>query len=136
MYLFSSAAPQRTAYSGSPSKDWQSTVGWGNCRIQPGTAGLHSDVTTNEPPLLPRSSDADDFIILRKKIFFLASFLARKLKEAFFWQESLTNKKFCLRMMKNCQHQHKGKSHTQEKISGCCNFYGRCNSRYSTHQWS
>jgi hypothetical protein len=48
----------------------------------------------------------------------------------------LPNKKFCLRMMKNCQHQHKGKPHTQEKISGCGNFYGRCNSRYSTHQWS
>ncbi len=31
-----------------------------------------------------------------------------------------------LRMMKNHQHQHKGKPHTG-KVSGCCNFYKRCN---------
>ncbi len=49
MYLFSSATPQRTAYSkvgtisdGDPLNDWQSTVGWGD-------AGLQSGVTTIEP---------------------------------------------------------------------------------------
>jgi hypothetical protein len=37
--IFFFAAPQKTAYSevtipnSSPSKDWQSTVGWGDCRI-------------------------------------------------------------------------------------------------------
>jgi hypothetical protein len=59
LFIYSSAAPQRTAYSevtipeGSPSKDWQSTVeiaGW-----KPRTAGLQSGVATNEPPLFPKS---------------------------------------------------------------------------------
>ncbi len=40
LYIFSSAAPQRTAFSevtipdGSPSRKWQSTVGWGDCQIR------------------------------------------------------------------------------------------------------
>ncbi len=61
----------------------------------------------------------------KAKTFCLASFLAKKRKDAcevasvFFYRKkaphSLT---FCLRMMKNCQHQHKGKPHTQEKSEG------------------
>jgi hypothetical protein len=38
---------------GSPSKDWQSTVGWGDAGFEPRTAVLQSGVATNEPPLLP-----------------------------------------------------------------------------------
>ncbi len=44
-----------TIPDGSPSKDWQYTV----CRLagfEPGTAGLQSSVTTNEPPLLPTTA--------------------------------------------------------------------------------
>ncbi len=37
---------------GSPSKDWQSTVGWGDCWITPRTGVSQSGVATNEPPLL------------------------------------------------------------------------------------
>jgi hypothetical protein len=59
----------------------------------------------------------------KAKTFCLASFLARKKNEAchlasiFFLsvQESSPKKSFCFRMMKNYQHQHKGKPHTQEK---------------------
>jgi hypothetical protein len=36
----------------SPSKDWQSTVGWGECWIQTRTAVSQSGVVANEPPLL------------------------------------------------------------------------------------
>jgi hypothetical protein len=57
----------------------------------------------------------------KAKTFCLASFLAREKmrlpsrKRLFLsMQESLPNS-FCFRMMKNCQHQHKGKPHTQEK---------------------
>jgi hypothetical protein len=56
------------------------------------------------------------------KTFCLGSFLARKKrglpsrKRLFLSvQESSSNKKFCFRTMKNCQHQHKGKTHTKEK---------------------
>jgi heme exporter protein D len=42
-------------------------------------------------------------VILRQKLFSL--------------QESLPNKSFCLRMMKNRQHKHKGKPHRQENLS-------------------
>ncbi len=38
---------------GCPSKDWQSTVGWGDAGFEPRTAVLQSGVATNEPPLLP-----------------------------------------------------------------------------------
>jgi hypothetical protein len=40
LFIFSSGAPQMTAYSeesipdGSPSKGWHSTVGWGDCEIR------------------------------------------------------------------------------------------------------
>jgi hypothetical protein len=39
-------------------------------------------------------------------------------KRLFFSKESSTYKKLCLRMMKNNQHLHKGKPHTQEKSKG------------------
>ncbi len=42
-----------TIPDGSPSKDWQSTVGWRDCWFKPRTAGLQTGVTTNEPLLLP-----------------------------------------------------------------------------------
>jgi hypothetical protein len=60
----------------------------------------------------------------KAKTFCLASFLARRKNEAchlsgvfFFCQckKARQTKSFCFRMMKNCQHQHKGKPHTQEK---------------------
>ncbi len=38
---------------GSLSKDWQSTVGWGECWIRPRTSVSQSGVATNEPPRLP-----------------------------------------------------------------------------------
>jgi hypothetical protein len=31
-------------------------------------------------------------------------------------KKTCQTKSFCLRMVKNCQHQHKGKPHTQEKF--------------------
>jgi hypothetical protein len=105
--------------SSAPLRDWQSTVGWGNCRIEPGTACLHSDVATNEPPLLPRSSDADDFIILRQKLFF-GKLSCEKIKRSlpprkrFFGKKAAKQKGFPLDD-ENCQHQHKGRPHTQEK---------------------
>jgi hypothetical protein len=53
----------------------------------------------------------------------LASFLGKEIKiflqggkRLFFSQESSPKKSFCLRMMKNRQHQHKGKPNIQEKI--------------------
>ncbi len=68
--VYSSAAPQRTAYSevtipgGSPSKDCQSSVSWGDCWIQTRdcrfTVWCHylwATITlSNEPPLLLQSS--------------------------------------------------------------------------------
>jgi hypothetical protein len=59
----------------------------------------------------------------KAKAFCLVSFLARKKNEAchlgsvFFCQckKARQTKSFCFRTMKNCQHQHKGKPHTQEK---------------------
>ncbi len=71
------------------------------------------------------STDVDNFHHAKAKTFCMASFLAKKKKDAcevasvfFFSQESLPYKKFCSRMMKNHQHQHKGKPHTQEKFQG------------------
>jgi hypothetical protein len=61
----------------------------------------------------------------KAKTFCLASFLAlTKRKKLTRWQASflfsckkaLQTKSFCLRMVKNRQHQHKGKPHTQGKI--------------------
>jgi hypothetical protein len=44
---------QSATSDGSPSKAWQSTVGWGDCWIRTQTAVSQSGVATNEPPLLP-----------------------------------------------------------------------------------
>jgi hypothetical protein len=61
----------------------------------------------------------------KAKTFCLASFLAlTKKKTLERWQASFffpckkarQTKSFCLRMVKNRQHQHKGKPHTQEKF--------------------
>jgi hypothetical protein len=62
----------------------------------------------------------------KAKTFCMASFLARKKKDTrnlaivffFLCLESLLYKHFCLRMMKNHQHQHKGKPHIQGKFQG------------------
>jgi hypothetical protein len=63
----------------------------------------------------------------KAKTFCLVSFLAlTKKKTLARWQASLfflarklaKQKGFCLRMVKNRQHQHKGKPHTHEKIQG------------------
>ncbi len=49
LYRPSEDSLQRSTISdGSPSEDWQSTVGWGDCQIWTGTAGLQSGVATNE----------------------------------------------------------------------------------------
>jgi hypothetical protein len=63
------------------------------------------------------------FTILRQKLFVWRVFLQEKkmrlaISQASFFlsvQESSPKKGFCFRTMKNCQHQHKGKTHTQEK---------------------
>jgi hypothetical protein len=60
----------------------------------------------------------------KAKTFCLASFLAlTKKKDAckmasliFSCKKARKTKRFCLRMVKNRQHQHKGKPHTQEKF--------------------
>jgi hypothetical protein len=67
--------------------------------------------------------DADHFYHPRTETFCLVSFLARKKKKLasiasiFFLslQESLPNKKFCPRVVKNYEHQHKGKPLTRGK---------------------
>jgi hypothetical protein len=58
----------------------------------------------------------------KAKTFCLASFLAKKKKDAckmatvsFCRKKDHQTKNLCLRMMKNRQHQHKGNPHTQEK---------------------
>jgi hypothetical protein len=59
----------------------------------------------------------------KAKNFCLPSFLARKkmrlaISQATFFcqcKKARQTKSFCFRMMKNCQHQHKGQPHTQEK---------------------
>jgi hypothetical protein len=71
-------------------------------------------------------ADADDFSSSLSKNFCLASFLAltekrrwRDGKPIFFLsKKARQTKSFCLRLMKNHQHQHKGKPHTHEKIQG------------------
>jgi hypothetical protein len=69
-------------------------------------------------------TDADDFFtILRQQLFVWQAFLQEKkmrlaiLQASFFCQckKACQTKSFCFRMMKNCQHQHKGKPYTQEK---------------------
>jgi hypothetical protein len=60
----------------------------------------------------------------KAKTFYLASFLALTKKDAcemaslicFSCKKACQTKSFFLRMVKNHQHQHKGKSHTQEKF--------------------
>jgi hypothetical protein len=60
----------------------------------------------------------------KAKTFCLASFLAqtkkRRLRDGkphfFSCKKARKTKRFCLRMVKNRQHQHKGKPHTQEKF--------------------
>jgi hypothetical protein len=60
------------------------------------------------------------FIILKKLLYIELSCDERHLqprKSLFFsLQESSAKKSFCLRVMKNRQHQHKGKPHRQEKL--------------------
>jgi hypothetical protein len=58
----------------------------------------------------------------KAKTFSLASFLAKKKKMLARWQASFFSfkkarhtKSFCLRKMKNRQHQHNGKPHIQAK---------------------
>ncbi len=41
-----------------PSKDWQSTVGWGDCWIWTQLQFLNHGVATKEPPLLPQATTA------------------------------------------------------------------------------
>ncbi len=64
-------------------------------------------------------ADVDDFHHSKAKTFCSSSFLARKKRglQGLFLsvQESLPNKKFLLGDDENCQHQQKGKPHTQEK---------------------
>jgi hypothetical protein len=45
---------QHTAKCHPRSKDWQSTVGWGDCWIWTQDCSLQSGVATNEPALLPK----------------------------------------------------------------------------------
>jgi hypothetical protein len=60
----------------------------------------------------------------KAKTFCLASFLALTKKDAckmaslifFSCKKARQTKSFCLGIVKNCQHQHKGKPHTQEKF--------------------
>jgi hypothetical protein len=64
------------------------------------------------------------FLYAKAKTSCLASFLAKNKKDAcevatvFFFsrKKARHTKRFCFRMMKNRQHQHKGKPHTQKKF--------------------
>jgi hypothetical protein len=59
IFLYSPLPPSEDSLQGSaipdgsPSKDWQSTIGCGDCWLEPRTAVSRSGVATNEPPLLP-----------------------------------------------------------------------------------
>jgi hypothetical protein len=72
----------------------------------------------------------------KAKTFCLASFLAKKKQDAcdvarvFFYCNKVRHAtSFCSRMMKNPQHPHKGKPHTQGIFQQCCNFCGGCNDK-------
>jgi hypothetical protein len=73
----------------------------------------------------------------KTKTLYLASFLVKKKKvlatiaSTFFSSKKACQTKiFCVRVMKNCQHQHKGKPHTQQKNLGVLQLQWRMQLQY------